>query len=428
MDGVIPAGIFNAFRTNGAPTYYGPNQTPFEADILESGFIFAFVILAISFFVVLPGIRGKERLFVFIRVTVTLFIGGVIMLANLSMEWETAELKNVPTKYKAGENREIHADIKVHIGFRGINITMKGEPEIQLNETINYNEHFDWRWEQGRFGFGIFAGRFNREYREAQFRGLPLPILWIAEYFTFDGEGIRWGRHYRQAGWYSHIMMWLALPLWFLTIILFFVLLKYGAYFLMLTGGVMVIANILWSTIRNFNELEIPLASDHVLKFKYGGAYYVNLITGVLCVLIGAIIWLMDLRFPSVIASFFGVDVLQDEFDDATVEEDTSTSKSVKDEPDQNGMEMRGMSSKNKSQGATADDEEEESDDEIYEAPTFAQQPAMMTSIKKQRFTKRVGLQAPRRRPPPPIPGEDPDEDYENVSRPDQVRLNMGYH
>lgn len=60
MDGVIPAGIFNAFRTNGAPTYYGPNQTPFEADILESGFIFAFVILAISFFVVLPGIRGKE--------------------------------------------------------------------------------------------------------------------------------------------------------------------------------------------------------------------------------------------------------------------------------------------------------------------------------------------------------------------------------
>ena len=32
-----------------------------------------------------------------------------------------------------------------------------GEPESQLNETINYNEHFDWRWEQGRFGFGIFG-------------------------------------------------------------------------------------------------------------------------------------------------------------------------------------------------------------------------------------------------------------------------------
>ena len=58
--GMLPDGLFDAFRTNGAPTYYGPNQTPWEADILEAGFIFAFVILAISFFVVLPGIRGKE--------------------------------------------------------------------------------------------------------------------------------------------------------------------------------------------------------------------------------------------------------------------------------------------------------------------------------------------------------------------------------
>ena len=29
--------------------------------------------------------------------------------------------------------------------------------EKLLNETINYNENFDWRWEQGRFGFGIFG-------------------------------------------------------------------------------------------------------------------------------------------------------------------------------------------------------------------------------------------------------------------------------
>ena len=73
----------------------------------------------------------------------------------------------------------------------------------------------------------------------------------------------------------------LALPLWFLTIILFFILLKYGAYFLMLTGGVMIIANILWATIRNFNELMIPLTAEHVLEFHFGGAYWVNLITGV---------------------------------------------------------------------------------------------------------------------------------------------------
>ena len=428
--GMLPDGLFDAFRTNGAPTYYGPNQTPWEADILEAGFIFAFVILAISFFVVLPGIRGKERLFVFIRVTVTLYIGAVIMLANLSQDWEVAELKNVPTKYKAGEKKDIEAEVGVFIGLRGINITLKGEPEIQLNETINYNEHFDWRWEQGRFGFGIFAGRFNREYREAQFRGLPLPILWIAEYFTFDGEGIRWGRHYRQAGWYSHIMMWLALPLWFLTIILFFVLLKYGAYFLMLTGAVMIIANILWSTIRNINELVIPLSAEHILTFHYGGAYWINLITGALCVILGAVIWVMDLRFPALIAAFFGVDVLQDEFEDeSTPDDDPSTMK--KDGSGQNGMEMQGMSDQRNGSPpvASPDEEEEESDDEIYEAPTFNQAPTIQSTKRKQRFTKRIGLQVPRRRAPPPVPDEDPDEDYVNaIHHPDQVKLNMGYH
>ena len=47
-------------------------------------------------------------------------------VANFSYEWEVASLTNVRTKYKAGESRDIHADIAVHIGLRGINITLKG--------------------------------------------------------------------------------------------------------------------------------------------------------------------------------------------------------------------------------------------------------------------------------------------------------------
>lgn len=39
-----------------------------------------------------------------------------------------------------------------------------------------------------------------------------------------------------------------------------------------------------------------------------------------MCVILGAIIYLMDLRFPTQIASFFGVDVLQDEFEEATAD------------------------------------------------------------------------------------------------------------
>jgi len=57
-------------------------------------------------------------------------------------------------------------------------------------------------------GVCLVANNFNREYRAAQFRGLPLPILWVAEYFTIDGEDLRWGRFYRESGLYAGICLW----------------------------------------------------------------------------------------------------------------------------------------------------------------------------------------------------------------------------
>ena len=72
----------------------------------------------------------------------------------------------------------------------------------------------------------------------------------------------------------------LCFPLWLLTNILFFILLRYGAYFLTLTGLCMVTANILWATIRNYNELKIPF-EDAVMEFTFGGSFYICLITGI---------------------------------------------------------------------------------------------------------------------------------------------------
>ncbi|XP_053392446.1 dual oxidase maturation factor 1-like isoform X2 [Mercenaria mercenaria] len=424
---------YQAFRTNGAPTYYDENPTPWQADILESGLIFAFVILAVSFYVILPGIRGKEKIFTFIRVTLSLYIGAVIILTNWTYTWETGEI-HTRTKYKAGTGEEIDADIGVHIGLRGINITLKGTPEKQLNETINYNEHFSWEWEQGRLGFGPFAGRFNREYRAAQFRGLPLPILWIAEYFTLDGEGIRWGRHYRQAGWYSHIMLWLCFPLWLLTNILFFVLLRYGAYFLIMTGGSMIIANIIWASLRNLNELKIPW-EDGIMEFSYGGSFYVSLITGIFCVVAGIVIRVLDLRFPNALTSFFGVDVLQDTDEVAVADyEDQAARKKGIEMQDRDGEPstsadrpkpgepMKPPVSAKAAMSASIHvvPEEEEDDEELYMAPV--EPPAHRYEKRKSRGLTIKLQKSRRRRPPPPPPADEPDEMYVNTG----VRYSKG--
>ncbi|XP_059172376.1 dual oxidase maturation factor 1-like isoform X2 [Physella acuta] len=403
---------FEAFRTNGGPTFYDAVHIPWEADLLTSGLIFCFAILAFSFYIIIPGIVGKEKIFTFLRITTSLYIGAVILVSNFSMTWETAKTNTV-TKYKAGTGQEVKVDVGVNIGFRGVNITLKGEKDQIKGETIDYNENFSWEGLQGRFGFGPFAGRFNQQYRAAQLRGLPLPILWIAEYFTIDGEGIRWGRHYRQAGWYSHIMLWLAFPLWILANILFCVLLRYGAYFLMLTGLSMVTSNIIWATLRNVNDLKIPFTDKDILEFSYGGSFWVCLITGLICILFGIIIFLLDKLAPSQIAIFFGVDVLQDS-ENIIVEED--------DEPvasDQLRTAKPGASNS----GANGDavdghNEDDDNDDDLYvpqqpldenvpdrAAPYIVKRPVVPKrsfGTSEHRITKR--WQRPRRRDPPPRP------------------------
>ncbi|KAK7111587.1 dual oxidase maturation factor 1-like [Littorina saxatilis] len=417
------SGLYQAFRNNGAPTFYEALHTPVEGDILVSGLIFCFLILTISFFIVLPGIRGNERIFSFVRITVSLFIGAVILVSNFAMTWETAKI-STETKYKAGTGEEIHAEVGVMIGLRGINVTLKGEPEHQLNETINYNEHFSWEWRQGRLGFGPFAGRFQQEYRAAQFRGLPLPILWVAEYFTFDGEGVRWGRHYRQAGWYSHIVLWFAFPLWILTNILFFVLLRYGAYMLMLTGATMVTANIIWATLRNPFDLVIPFTADDMLTFDFAGSWYICLITGVVCIILGGVVFFMDLRYPQQIALFFDVDSIQDS-EELQVEKEEPVMTPPREEEEEDDEEeeahSNGGASKNGRQAAPRPPSEQP-DDDIYGCEIMVDMPQEHRPARgfTQRFTKR--FQKPRRRapPPPPPPGqedeEDPDaEDYVNL-------------
>ena len=46
------------------------------------------------------------------------------------------------------------------------------------------------------------------EYKTALIKGLPFPILTVAEYLSVDAEGFCWGRNYRKAGYYTSIFLW----------------------------------------------------------------------------------------------------------------------------------------------------------------------------------------------------------------------------
>lgn len=67
----------------------------------------------------------------------------------------------------------------------------------QLNETIDYNEHFNWR----------LGENYAEEYSKALEKGLPDPVLYLAEKFTPSSPcGLY--RQYRLAGHYASATLW----------------------------------------------------------------------------------------------------------------------------------------------------------------------------------------------------------------------------
>lgn len=63
---------------------------------------------------------------------------------------------------------------------------------------IDFNERFSWD----------AAHDMGHSYRHALKRGLPYPILTVAEYFSLGQEGFAWGGQYRAAGYYASILLW----------------------------------------------------------------------------------------------------------------------------------------------------------------------------------------------------------------------------
>lgn len=74
---------------------------------------------------------------------------------------------------------------------------MAGE-NTSLDLGIDYNEQF--RWED--------AGEMQEWYHAGLIRGLPYPVLSVAEHFAVQHEGFEWGARYRAAGYTTSTLLW----------------------------------------------------------------------------------------------------------------------------------------------------------------------------------------------------------------------------
>lgn len=252
-----------------------------------------FLTLACSFLLITPGIRGRARLFWTLRVLLSLSVGAAIVVVQFTGDWESGWVQ-ANTSYKSFSPVQVSADIGLHIGLAGLNVTLRGNPVRQINETINYNEHFPWS----------SGADYEHSYSQGLQKGLPSPILYVAEKFSWQSPCAGHGQ-YRIAGHYASAMLWVAFCTWVISnILLSMPVLVYGGYMLLATGAFMIFSLLSFSTVRSSPACLIHIGSS-TLHVAYGGSFWLILAMGLLCLVAGITIVAMHHLSLDLLKTFF---------------------------------------------------------------------------------------------------------------------------
>ncbi|OCT87019.1 dual oxidase maturation factor 1-like isoform X1 [Xenopus laevis] len=272
--------------------FYPQSRTPFKFDTKIIEIIIICIVTACTFIIIFPGIRGKSRSIWLLRTLSSLFIGSVILAVNFTSDWEMGTI-TATTVYKSFSHSMLNASIGLWIGLKGVNITLIGNPEYQLNETINYNEEFAW----------ASANQFDNNYKDGLERGLPYPILYVAEKFTFNSPcGLFY--QYCISTYYSSGLMWVAFCSWILYNVLFSMpVILYGICMLFVTAVCMLVSLISFTSVRPVCKIQF---GNSILKTHFGVSYWLSLITGLLCLIISVALLFLYKKQPKVLRLIFG--------------------------------------------------------------------------------------------------------------------------
>nr|XP_025970913.1 dual oxidase maturation factor 1-like [Dromaius novaehollandiae] len=281
---------------DGSFPFYPNTNACFPFDTTQTVIISVFFSALATFIIILPGIRGRGRFFWFLRGITGLFIGAVVLMTQFTRDWENGWV-TANTTYKSFSHAMVNADIGLHIGLAGVNITLMGNPVNQVNETISYNEHFAWS----------FDADYDHSYSEGLEKGLPSPILYVAEKFTMQSPcGVH--NQYRLSGHYASLTLWMAFCTWLLSILLFSMpILLYGGYMLLLTAALMLFSLLFLFTARNTPKCPIQFGPAS-LKTVYGRSFWLTLATGLLCLLLGLGVIVLNSLQPEKLKLVFNLD------------------------------------------------------------------------------------------------------------------------
>lgn len=270
-----------------------------------------FVIPYLAFLVILPGVREKRIVTLAVFTVVTLV--GAVLAASMALPGWTGGSANILAQLRSHVNERMRARVGVNVGLKSINITLRFEEMVELDlhgsridmSRLYYNENFDIS------GVSSMA----EELRFAYLRGLPYPILSILEYFSLNQDAFDWGRHYRTAGHYTSAAISFALACWALAVV-FLLLVPHYFGMAMLATGLSALFSCLLYLIMSPCQLQIGFVGSQgnrvVMKMSFQWAFYCVFAVGLLALLVGLLLILLQHYRVYTLSTFLGARLDED--------------------------------------------------------------------------------------------------------------------
>lgn len=273
-------------NSQGPIVYMSSNRLPAIEDVNQVLLYILFSTLFVSLIVIAPGMR-KNKMTTLTSLTTAILLGASILLSLNGTSWHVGEI-DINAPYSALTMSKVSGRVGVKIGLSSVNVTLVGHlmapKNVDGSGIINFNERFTWNQ----------PDQMDLEYRQALRRGLPYPILTIAEYLSQDSDGFNWGRQYRLAGYYTTIMLWFSLVSWIIMLFMMCEIPRYFPYLMNLTALLMLSAVTLYSYLipssmtRNSNLVAITF-ENVALRCNFGANFWLTTIVATLALTVSSI-------------------------------------------------------------------------------------------------------------------------------------------
>lgn len=270
------------------PFFFADRRTPVMLEPIFLPLLLILVATILGFCLILPGIRGRERVFAALRFLMLGSAGLWIFFSVFCTEWISASTRSTVQLFS--QDRElVESDIKLQLGFFSANITLKATDEVKFPNR-HWNERFQMH-------------QVDSDYNVLLKNGVPSPILEIASHFTSRSSRISLQRSKKFVLFFriSFAFQMLSLILWLVAVCIISKTISVGAQFLLLSG----LSQIMSCTLIAFIPEMIIHLPGSKLETGFGWCWSLNLGMGLYALVLGIIIQILDCAAQKAIQEFF---------------------------------------------------------------------------------------------------------------------------